>query len=218
MDIKLNGMPQLQQKFLNLSQKTINQAIADGINRTMAAVEQTELNAMESDLDKPIAFTMNALRVFKATPRKSGTMNTKIFAQPLQQYYLQWTVYGGTIPYPYLTPNIGDQGLDQYGNIPGKRRGLKGIIDTRSGGGDPKQKFIGEIRFKKDGNVVFGAWQRYWSKLALGDYRGVRLLVRVEQDAKREERWDFFGVGFKVVATRTKTDVAAAVAKALAES
>ena len=215
MDIKLNGMPQLQQKFLNLSQKTLNQAIADGINRTMGAVEQAELNAMENQLDKPTSFTMNALRVFKATPRKSGTMNTKIFAQPLQQYYLQWTVYGGTIPYPYLTPNIGDQGLDQYGNIPGKRRGLKGIIDTKSGGGDPKQKFIGEITFRGlDQSKVFGAWQRYW----YNGHRGVRLLVRVEEDATRQKRYDFFGVGFKVISARTKNDIAAAVAKALAES
>ena len=52
MDIKLNGMPQLQQKFLNLSQKALNQAIADGINRTMGAVEQAELNAMENQLAK----------------------------------------------------------------------------------------------------------------------------------------------------------------------
>ena len=143
MDIKLNGMPQLQQKFLNLSQTTLNQAIADGINRTMAAVEQAELNAMENQLDKPTNFTMNATTVFKAKPRKSGTMNTKLIVQKLQQAYLQWTVYGGTLDKTNLTPNIGDQGLNQYGNIPGKRQGLKGIINTKSGGGDPKQKFIG---------------------------------------------------------------------------
>jgi hypothetical protein len=215
MDIKLNGMPQLQQKFLNLSQKTLNQAIADGINRTMGAVEQAELNAMENQLDKPTSFTMNALRVFKATPRKSGTMNTKIFAQPLQQAYLQWTVYGGTLDKTNLTPNIGDQGLNQYGNIPGKRQGLKGIINTKSGGGDPKQKFVGEITFRGlDQSKVFGAWQRYW----YNGHRGVRLLVRVEEDATRQKRFDFFGVGFNIIAARTKNDVAAAVAKALAES
>lgn len=215
MDIKLNGMPQLQQKFLNLSQKTINQAIADGINRTMGAVEQAELNAMENQLDKPTNFTMNALRVFKATPRKSGTMNTKLIVQKLQQAYLQWTVRGGTLDEPNLTPNIGDQGLNQYGNIPGKRQGLKGIINTKLGGGDPKQKFISKITFRNmDGNTVFGAWQRYW----YNGHRGVRLLVKVERDAERQERWDFFGVGFNVIAVRNKNDVAAAVAKALAES
>jgi len=215
MDIKLNGMPQLQQKFLNLSQKTINQAIADGINRTMGAVEQAELNAMENQLDKPTNFTMNALRVFKATPRKSGTMNTKLIVQKLQQAYLQWTVRGGTLDEPNLTPNIGDQGLNQYGNIPGKREGLKGIINTKLGGGDPKQKFISKITFRNmDGNTVFGAWQRYW----YNGHRGVRLLVKVERDAERQERWDFFGVGFNVIAVRNKNDVAAAVAKALAES
>jgi len=215
MDIKLNGMPQLQQKFLNLSQKTLNQAIADGINRTMAAVEQTELNAMESQLDKPTSFTFNALSLYKAVPRKGGTMNTKLFVKDIQKQYLKYTVYGGTLDYTNLTPNIGDQGLDQYGNIPGKREGLKGIINTKSGGGDPKQKFVGEITFRGlDQSKVFGAWQRYW----YNGHRGVRLLVRVEEDATRQKRFDFFGVGFNVIAVRNKNDVAAAVAKALAES
>jgi len=215
MDIKLNGMPQLQQKFLNLSQKTLNQAIADGINRTMAAVEQTELNAMESQLDKPTSFTFNALSLYKAVPRKGGTMNTKLFVKDIQKQYLKYTVYGGTLDYTNLTPNIGDQGLDQYGNIPGKREGLKGIINTKSGGGDPKQKFVGEITFRGlDQSKVFGAWQRYW----YNGHRGVRLLVRVEEDATRQKRFDFFGVGFNVIAARTKNDIAAAVAKALAES
>lgn len=215
MDIKLNGMPQLQQKFLNLSQKTLNQAIADGINRTMGAVEQTELNAMESQLDKPTSFTFNALSLYKAVPRKGGTMNTKLFVKDIQKQYLKYTVYGGTLDYTNLTPNIGDQGLDQYGNIPGKREGLKGIINTKSGGGDPKQKFVGEITFRGlDQSKVFGAWQRYW----YNGHRGVRLLVRVEEDATRQKRFDFFGVGFKVISARTKNDIAAAVAKALAES
>ena len=215
MDIKLNGMPQLQQKFLNLSQKTLNEAIAAGINRTMAAVEQTELNAMESQLNQPTSFSMNAFTVYKATPRKSGTMNTKLFVKDLQQAYLKWTVYGGTLDKANLTPNIGDQLLNQYGNIPGKRKGLKGIIDTKSGGGDPKQKFVGGIKFvNMDGNYAYGAWQRYWYM----GHRGVRLLVKIEDNAERQKRYDFFGVGFNVIAARTKNDIAEAVAKALAES
>ena len=197
MEIGIEGLDRLQAQLRRVSEQGLREALAKGLNRTIAAIEQHELVEMERRLDRPTPFTMNALKVFKAQPRE-GKLNAVLFVQPTQAKYLRTTIHGGTLPVN-LTPVIKNQKLDRHGNIRGKRdKGLAGIA------GKAKTKFIGEI------NGVYGLWQRYGrggSKL--------RLLVRVERDAKREARWDFYGVGQRVANQRLRTDVAEAIADEL---
>jgi hypothetical protein len=190
--IGVQGLDQMQAQLRRFSEQGLREAMAKGLNRTIEAIEQHELVEMERRLDRPTPFTMNALRVFKAKPRE-GKLDAVLFVQPAQAKYLRTTIHGGTLPVN-LTPVLKNQTLNQHGNIRGKRKGLAGIK------GNANTKFIGTI------NNVFGLWQRYGrggSKL--------KLLVRVERDAKREARWDFYGIGQRVANERLQSDVASAI-------
>jgi hypothetical protein len=196
MEIGIEGLDRLQAQLRRVSEQGLREALAKGLNRTIAAIEQHELVEMERRLDRPTPFTLNALKVFKAQPR-DGKLNAVLFVQPTQAKYLRTTIHGGTLPVN-LTPVIKNQSLNQHGNIRGKRKGLAGIK------GNTQTKFIGEI------NGVYGVWQRYGrggSKL--------KLLVRVERDAQREARWDFYGIGQRVANERLRADVGAAIADEL---
>jgi len=167
-------------------------AIADGINRTMRAVEQTELNALERDIDRPTPFTFNALAIRKANARH---LDATLFVRPIQAEYLAALIEGGSIG-TVLTPTKRIR-LNRYGNIPGKRKGLEGIAARG------KRRFVGEV------SGTFGVWERYGR-----GGRKLRLLVSVRKDQARQKQWDFYGIGLRVIRDRLARDVAAAIREA----
>lgn len=179
-------------RAINKLGKDLPVAVAKGVNRHVEALEQHQLNEMEIRLDRPTPFTRNAFGIWKA---KANRPNAVLFIKDIQAKYLRYAIKGGSIPVN-LTPTPA-QRLNRYGNVPGKRKGLAGIAKAKS-------KFVAEI------NGVFGVWQR--------SGRGgkkVRLLVIVEKEARREKRWDFYGVAERLAKKRLARDIGEAIRRAL---
>lgn len=192
--IQVEGIEALQRRLRSMP-SVLNKGIANGINRTARAIEQHELVEMERTIDRPTPFTLAGVRVSEARPKPDA--NAIIYIQPIQARYLRMTIEGGVIPVN-LTPIVKNVRLNQYGNIPGKRKGLEGIK------GKAGTKFIGEIR------GVYGVWQRY----GRGGNK-LKLLVRVERNARRKKRFDFYGVGQRVANQRLTRDVIDAIRAAI---
>ncbi len=193
LDILVEGLDEVRRQVSALG-RDINGALAEGVNRTMRAVEQNELVALEAQTDRPTPFSVNALKIYKATPSRSSAL---LFVQPMQARYLKYAIEGGQIPVT-LTPTRSAR-LNQYGNIPGKRRGLVGIK------GRTRSRFIAEI------NGVYGVWQRTGRRGA----RGLRLLVKVERSAPRDTRWKYYETAEDVARRRLMGDVINAIDRLL---
>lgn len=194
MGFKLVGADVVQ-KNLDFFTRNLPEATAAGLNRTVKAVEQHELVEMERAIDKPTPFTLNAFVVWKAKPR-AGRLNAQLRMRPLQAKYLRVTIEGGNVS--TITPTKAIR-LSKYGNIPGKKGGGVRSIAARG-----KRRFVAEIK------GVYGVWERYGrggSKL--------RLLAKVEHSARREKRFDFYGIGHRVARQRMVKDVEREVRKLL---
>ena len=190
--IRVEGLRNIQAALNRLPEATMK-AATNGINRTMMAIEQHQLVEMERVLDRPSPFTLNALRRIDASPAKPRAV---LYIQPIQARYLRYAIEGGTLPV-MLTPVIRNIKLNQYGNITGKRGGLPVIARAT-------KRFIAEI------GGVYGVWQRTGRGA-----RGVKLLVKVERQAKRNQRWDFQGVARQVIDQRLLRDVSDAIRGAI---
>lgn len=170
-------------------------AIATGINRTADAVEQHELIAMERDLDRPTPFTLNAIGKYRATRQNPAAL---LFIRPIQWEYLKLQVKGGARRSLLKPVKIR---LDRYGNIPGKRDGIAGIV------GRGVKRFAAEI------NGTYGVWERY----GRGGQR-LRLLVALARNQQYRKRWDFFGIAARVANERLERDVKIAIDNLLRDS
>lgn len=207
-NIQLEGFDQVRHRLDALAGgDAINKALADGINRTMRAIEQTELNAMESDIDKPTPFTMNALRMLPAKP-KAGRLNAILFVQPIQAKYLQTVVKGGAVK--TIRPILGSGiKMTAYGNIQGKRGGgLESIALKHKG--LRHSVFVGKPR-NWSTSPPLGVWRR----LGKTGHAKIELIAVAEADAKRTKKWDFFMIGQRVADQRLRADVAEAIELAL---
>lgn len=67
-----------------------------------------------------------------------------------------------------------------------------------------RTKFIAEI------NGVYGVWQRHGPK-----GRKLKLLVRVDRDARRDKQWDFYKIAERTVQQRLIKDMRDTLADAL---
>jgi len=197
--IKITGI-QAWQRRLAVLPKRIATAAAAGINKTVRHIEQNELVAMESSIDRPTPFSINAFKTFTATPIR---LASKLFVQPIQAKYLRYTVYGGRLD-KLLVPVLPNISLNQYGNIIGKRKGLDGIKAAVKKGKANKKRglFIGKLR------GVTGLWERVPPK-------GLKLLVLLDRNPERKKRWNFRGVAYRVANQRLGNDVAAVLIKEL---
>ena len=175
-------------------------ALAAGLNRTMAGIEQAELNALETHLDRPIPFSLNAFKTLPAKPYK-GAIDAVLYIQPLQAQYLKYPIEGGIVP-STLTPVVGVAKLNTSGNIPAKlRRGMAGAAPKRRG------SFIGKPGRASD-TYPYGLWQR------VGTDR-VRLVVKHEKNVKREKRLPYYETAEKTAGKRLEDDALAAIARAV---
>ena len=177
--------------WLGRIQTQMRPAVAASLNRTMAAVEQNELVALERDLHKPTPFTINAFGILKASEKY---LDTTLYVRPIQAKYLAWAIEGGVLPVILKPTKAGAKLLTTYGNIRGKKGGLEGIVGTS------KTRFVAKI------NGIVGVWERYGAKGAK-----TRLLVRVAYKDPRAKRLRYYEVAQEVVDARFRKDLAEAI-------
>ena len=176
-------------------------ALAEGLNRTMRGIEQAELNALETHLDRPIPFSMNAFGTFKARPYAGG-IDTVLYIKPVQAEYLKYPIEGGVVE-STLTPVIGVAKLNAAGNIPGKQlRGMAGAAPRRIG------SFIGQPGPKDNLRYPFGLWKR------VGRDK-VQLVVKHEINVKRKKRMPYYETAEKTASDRLQSDVLKAISEAV---
>jgi hypothetical protein len=192
MKIELLGADEFSKALKKLG-SDLPATLATGLNRTMRAIEQAELNAMESSLDRPSPFTMNALGVQLANSRH---LDASIFLRPLQADYLKSTIEGGVVERTIVPFRIK---RDKHGNIPGKKRGWAGMARGKS-------VFVSKIE-KGRAKGKTGLWRKQG--------QSAFLLALADKNARREKRWPYFETAERVAAKRLQSDVLGAIDDAM---
>lgn len=191
-NITLLGDKEVKAALRKLGQEELNIAIAAGLNRTGLRMQRRSITGMSRALDRPTIFTLNATRVLKADRNR---LSAKLYIQRIQASYLRYAIRGGTLP-TVLEPI--EIRLDRHGNIRGKRKGMEAI--ARQG----RNRFVAEI------NGITGVWQRVGPKGGK-----LKLLAKVERNARRHPQWDFFGNAEATARRHLRDDVAQALDEAL---
>jgi hypothetical protein len=192
LSINVKGLPEVRGALQKLAAEEINIAIAAGLNRTALRMQRRSITSMPKALDRPTPFTLNAVGLYKADRNRRSA---KLFIRPIQARYLKSTIRGGTLPTILEPVQIK---LDRHGNIRGKRKGMEAI--ARQG----RNRFVAEI------NGITGVWQRVGPK-----GRKLKLLAKVERNARRHPQWDFFGNAEATARRHLRDDVAQALDEAL---
>ena len=169
----------------------IPEAVARGLNRTMRSVEQHSLVEMERRLDRPTRFTLSAFALQRATERDQAA---RLHIRPIQYGYLRHVIHGGTVD--TIEPGPGAR-LNQFGNIPNKRKGLSGIASRY------RDSFVGAAG---PGGRTVGAWQRTGGG-------GLRLIAAARWGAHRAPRLDLLGTAQREADRRLQSDIAEEVEK-----
>lgn len=168
-------------------------ALADGLNRTMRGIEQAELNGMERSIDRPTAFTLDSLTTWKAHPRH---LDAGIFIKGIAAGYLVSAIEGATLPKTIVPFAIRK---DAAGNIPGKRKGWAGMARG-------KNVFVSKIKKGRAAGKT-GLFKK------VGE--SAQLLALRDLNAKREKRYDYYGIAEREAARRLQSDAVAAIEDAL---
>ncbi|HEX7853845.1 MAG TPA: hypothetical protein VF503_09135 [Sphingobium sp.] len=138
----------------DLVRRQVPFATAHALTNLAQGVQDLEKLEMTKTFDTPTDFTMNAIAIRPATPRK---LRATVYPREIASHYLEPYVVGGNRS---LWSKKGDKkGMivpraartNAHGNLPaGTLKRLKSQPDV----------FIGRIRFKKSGKEVSGVWQR----------------------------------------------------------
>ena len=187
LNIKLEGLDKLQRQLSGLGSE-LPKAIAAGINRTARAMEQNLLVGMERHLDRPNPFTLNAIGIQPANARH---LDATLYVKPIQAAYLQTPIQGGDVS-GSIVPVMSNARLNQYGNIPGKRRGLAGIK------GNSKRRFVAKV------GLTTGVWERMPGNR-------LKAIATVDRTAPRRKVFPFFEIAQQVVDQRLTRDISEAV-------
>lgn len=187
LNIKIEGLDKLQRQLSGLG-SALPRAVAEGLNRTIRAVEQHELNAMERALDRPSPFTMNAIGIQPANARH---LDATLYVKPIQAAYLRTPIHGGDVS-GSIVPVMSNARLNQYGNIPGKRRGLAGIK------GNSKRRFVAKV------GLTTGVWERMPGNR-------LKAIATVDMTAPRRKVLPYFEIAQRVVDQRLTRDISEAV-------
>jgi hypothetical protein len=163
--------------------------LASGLNRTMRAVEQAELNSMERSIDRPTAFTLNALHIQAANAKH---LDASISIRPIQADYLRYSIEGGIVEKTVVPFKIR---RDASGNIPGKKRGWAGMARGKS-------DFVSKIT-KGRGKGKVGLWRKQGES--------VFLLALRDRQARRAKRWPYYETAERVAQKRLESDVMSAI-------
>ena len=199
--IEVQNLPLLKRQIrdvvsdVEFAQKQTRFATAVALTRIANKIREEEKAELPRKLDRPIPFTLRAFRYEKAT---KVNLRAKVFAGPVQEKYLQYSVQGGTqqvvVPINYK--------VNRYGNIPGLRRGA--VIDRLAAKPDV---FVGRPKW---GTVLgpAGVWRR------VGKYpsQGLLLLMAFENQAEYQaDRFPFFEIASRAFDRHYLTEFDAAV-------
>ena len=187
LNITIEGLDRLQRQLSGLGSE-LPKAIAAGINRTARAMEQNVLVGMERHLDRPTPFTINSTVILPANQKH---LDATLAIRPIQAQYLQTPIMGGDVS-GTIVPVVSNASLNQYGNLPGKRRGLEGIK------GRSKRRFIAKIGLTK------AVWER-------GPGNRLRAIATVDRTAPRRAVFPFFEIGRQAAEQRLVRDVSQAI-------
>ena len=163
-------------------------AVAKGLTRTLRAVEQHELQAMETQIDRPTPFTLDSLWL---QPARAEKLEATLGIKPIASKYLTRPILGGDVNNT-LVPVLANEKLNQYGNIVAKRKGMKYLARHR------KKSFVARIK------GTLAVWQRI-------NRHQVRALIYKDPDAPRQKRWTFYETGEKVIRARVLRDLRQAI-------
>lgn len=188
MSVQLLGFDEAQAALRRLGREGMNIAIAAGVNRTAVQMQRATITSMSRTIDRPTPFTLNATAIHRADRNR---LSAKLYIRPIQARYLRYAIQGGTLP-TILEPI--QVNTDRHGNIRGKRGGMQKIAS------------MGRKRFVATINGTTGVWQRHGP-----GGRRIKLLVKSNENARREPRWDFFGIGERVARQRLQRDVREAI-------
>tara|TARA_R110000824_G_scaffold85061_1_gene211623 strand:- start:53 stop:634 length:582 start_codon:yes stop_codon:yes gene_type:complete len=157
------------------SKKHIPKATKWALNNTAKSLSKAYSAQIQKKLDNPIPFTIRGFFIGFAKPS-----NLEAFVQVKDDVakYLKWQIEGGvstpTKKYAVPTPN---RKLNQYGNIPGKS---KGLVKNKQ-----------EIRKTKTG---FGVWSIATKS------KPAKLLIAFKSSINYAKKFPFFYIGKKFIA------------------
>lgn len=166
--VEIRGLKEVE-ALLKGYEKQMPFAIAKALTDTAKDVQTELMRTMPQVLDRPTKFTQRAFGVEKATKR---SLQSRVFIKRIQAEYLRWQVEGGTrrdSGKGFGVPR--KRKRNQYGNIPGRR---KGLVKGRS-------EFIATINGKT------GVWRRRPN-------RKLELMVEFEKETKYEPKLPFYKI------------------------
>jgi hypothetical protein len=123
MEIKItSNIKQVMKSLDRMQKRQVPYAASVAINETLKDVVRAEQKQLPMKLDRPTPQTVKALRVLKYAKKTSlsGRVGFLDWAQP----YMSLQVYGGSRPGKTTVP-VDPARINQYGNVKGRRSGLK---------------------------------------------------------------------------------------------
>jgi hypothetical protein len=130
-----------ERSLTDLGKRALPKAAADTLTAVAFDAQRSALAEIESDFDRPTSFTLRAFRVEKAKPAAGvDAMYSRLYAAPIQDRYLAFTVFGGT-------RHRGDKGAGPY-DVP-----VPGPYGRRSAAGGIPRRYAQKLSENK--NVFF---------------------------------------------------------------
>jgi hypothetical protein len=189
--IDTSGFERDVRNFLQGVQKQKDYALAVALTETAKDVRLAEMAEMPKQIDRPSPFT---LRGIGYTPATKASLTATVFIRDVQATYLAKLIKGGPEA-PRRKAFFIPEGIktDRYGNLP-----RNAMLKLRA----RKDVFSGTV------NGIPGLWQRQG--------KGIKLLVRYDDQRTQKPTFDFYGIARKTIAQRWPINFAKAWERAQA--
>jgi hypothetical protein len=124
-------------------------AMATALNTTAERLQKAEQANMKKVIDRPTPFTVNSVGISRA---HKGRLIAKVYVKPVAESYLLPYEVGGVnkLNSRALLKPV-DQGVNQFGNLPGNQ--ISKLL------ADP-DVFAGAVTFRRSGQTINGIWRR----------------------------------------------------------
>jgi len=193
-----SNVKEVLSEFDRISNLSIPFAIKEGINDTFFQMRQELPGVVESEFDKPVAFTKSPYAWDVEKAQKYALVGM-IKMKPLQAEYMRFQVYGGT-EYPKKrgipVPTAGGKMKASHG----------GLKKTWKAALNDKMYFSGKPKGAKWASSPAGVWRRTATKVSKKTGRRtkgrLRLELSWESATHYQERWDFHAYATKYFQAR----------------
>lgn len=174
--------------YLNrLAKKQIPYATSRALNDVAVKAYRQERAKIYQQLDRPKPYTVSGIRYQKSTKKD---LIAGVYIKPIQSRYLRKQILGGMRRPRGGTALPVNFPLDEFGNIPGRRRGLikkslqfKARGRTKTG---KRRKGKAHYQFVADIKGIIGIWDYR------RDSRQLKLMARIQKTVKYKPRFKFF--------------------------